>query len=696
MTNESNGVLRFEPSLLMPRLHRWLPRRCAPTLRNTCVLMLLAGWTVGVNPADHTPLNAGGDQRSTIVNEDRRALEALYHATGGHDWRDREGWLTDEPIGSWAGVVVHNGRVVELTLMNNRLVGSLPPELGNLSRLTQLELPGNELGGTIPEEVGNLSALVHLDLRWNSLEGEIPTTIGHLNNLMSLLLSSNRLSGSIPPGIGSLRILRRLELSHNELAGTIPRTLGSLRVLEAMALQHNFLEGPIPEEFGRISSIKRLNFQQNRLTGQIPRSFGSLHEVEFLNVAGNQFSGTLPPGIGTVASKTVIQLDLEQCHSNFHTSDSPNTSYVCGVHKPNIEPDGEMALAEMTVEMPTSEKLVVAGMDVLRAIVFRNGFAELDYARVPTWLPFSDAEVVVRTLNEHLLARGIVVESVQDFVRAIETYEGPLFIPELPPEHQKGRQGSVRILDQGKSESDRTIIVEHPGSLANSLTAGLVATGGCGSNLEGPVRGYDGFASAEADVQCATVRLKPEIPEPTHDLSLNLERRERWLIFSNWILYGYGASRRTGFFVNWVDKVLRTTWCPNGFSRLSGEVHVTMPSPYIVVGSPATLDAGFSNLSGCKKPPGSCKFVQFGLLNDNVNTNCHNPDPRSCSGVRDCNELRTRHDHFDSCLTARLTRENACFGGGDSGHRRQIDSIEDGRSICRRQFRIEGCPGTLD
>ena len=58
----------------------------------------------------------------------------------------------------WQGVTVDfKGRVVELDLRGNYLIGYLPPELGNLDRLTKLNLLGNQLSGKIPAELGNLA-----------------------------------------------------------------------------------------------------------------------------------------------------------------------------------------------------------------------------------------------------------------------------------------------------------------------------------------------------------------------------------------------------------------------------------------------------------------------------------------------------------------------------------------------------------
>lgn len=137
---------------------------------------------------------------SLAVEIDRPALVALYNATGGPNWSNNANWLSDRPLGEWHGVTTHaNGRVAEIRLAQNRLSGTIPPQLGDLNLLARLSLSQNGLHGPIPPELGRLSSLTSLELNSNRLTGRIPPELANLQNLSRLYLSQNFLAGCIPP-----------------------------------------------------------------------------------------------------------------------------------------------------------------------------------------------------------------------------------------------------------------------------------------------------------------------------------------------------------------------------------------------------------------------------------------------------------------------------------------------------------------
>ena len=134
------------------------------------------------------------------VSSDREILTALYHATGGPNWKSNHNWLTDKPLGEWHGVRTDGtGRVVRLVLGNNNLRGTLPPELGHLSELEYLTMNLNELHGPIPPELGALTALRDLRLQRNRFTGRVPPELGLLSELEVLYLHGRLTSRSPGP-----------------------------------------------------------------------------------------------------------------------------------------------------------------------------------------------------------------------------------------------------------------------------------------------------------------------------------------------------------------------------------------------------------------------------------------------------------------------------------------------------------------
>ncbi len=232
---------------------------------------------------------------------ERDALVALYNAMGGDSWKRRDNWLTSAPVEDWHGVRVYpgSGRVHTISLRNNGLTGSIPPEIENFERLVVLALSRNSLRGSIPPELGTLSELETLWLYGNELTGPIPPEIGNLDRLASLNLANNLLTGSIPPEIENLESLASLTLDRNLLTGLIPPEIGNLDGLVRLFLEYNLLTGSIPPELGKLSQLETLRLQGNGLTGSIPPEIGDLVFLAELDVSANDLAGAIPEEIGS-------------------------------------------------------------------------------------------------------------------------------------------------------------------------------------------------------------------------------------------------------------------------------------------------------------------------------------------------------------------------------------------------------------
>ncbi|MFC1569920.1 leucine-rich repeat domain-containing protein [bacterium] len=247
----------------------------------------------------------------TDLEKDSLALVALYNSTDGPNWTDNSNWLT-EPVDTWYGITVDEGRVTEVNLTKNNLDGFIPEEIGDLTGLTVLYLHNNQLNNTIPAQIGNLINLNRLFLSNNQLDGSIPGELGNLVNLTSLYLQYNLLTNSLPPQLADMSSLLQLWVDHNQLTGSIPTELGDFEKLNVLSLGENQFIGSIPAEIGNISSLTQLDLSDNQLTGAIPTELGNLTNLTRLNLSNNQLDGFIPPDLGDLMKLNLLAVGQNQ------------------------------------------------------------------------------------------------------------------------------------------------------------------------------------------------------------------------------------------------------------------------------------------------------------------------------------------------------------------------------------------------
>ncbi|MCH8123005.1 MAG: T9SS type A sorting domain-containing protein [Bacteroidetes bacterium] len=170
-----------------------------------------------------------------ILETNRLALEALYHATDGDNWINNTGWLTSD-IRTWHGVVydILSRIVVAIDLSGNNLTGKIPLELGQIFNLKTLDLSNNKLTGEIPFTLGNLQWLEKLNLQNNlDLTGTLPISLTNLRRLENFWFDGTNLCeskyGPFQSWISSVVDVRRTgctALFDESLVGTCDRPLG--------------------------------------------------------------------------------------------------------------------------------------------------------------------------------------------------------------------------------------------------------------------------------------------------------------------------------------------------------------------------------------------------------------------------------------------------------------------------------------
>jgi hypothetical protein len=108
------------------------------------------------------------------------------------------------------------------------------PVLNMLYNSTEtLFLSSNTFTGPVPNKIGRASGslLRGLYLSDNKLDGSLPDTLCNLTMLEALFVDTNQLTGSIPTCIGNLMELKQFYAFDNMLTGEVPEELSALRKL---------------------------------------------------------------------------------------------------------------------------------------------------------------------------------------------------------------------------------------------------------------------------------------------------------------------------------------------------------------------------------------------------------------------------------------------------------------------------------
>jgi Leucine-rich repeat (LRR) protein len=231
--------------------------------------------------------------------QDSLALVKLYNSTTGASWINHTNWLTGNPINTWYGITVTDGRVTNIDLringtQPNNLQGMLPAAIGDLLVLEELNLNEPGLSGTIPAELYNLTNLKNLNIQNAQIGGTISTDVSKLVNLEIFQIAGCRLEGSIPIELCSLTNLTGLSLNRNQMSGEIPSEIGDLINLEWLIIYRNQFTGTLPSTIGNLSKLKSLNCYNCGLSGDLPPEIGNLAALTDLNLSVNQFSGYVP------------------------------------------------------------------------------------------------------------------------------------------------------------------------------------------------------------------------------------------------------------------------------------------------------------------------------------------------------------------------------------------------------------------
>jgi Leucine-rich repeat (LRR) protein len=118
-----------------------------------------------------------------------------------------------------------------------------PPAINSLTNLQSLNLAGNRIASIPFEFFLSCTNLTNLSLEKNKLISSIPPEIGLLTRLETLLLRENEIS-EVPNTFSCLVSLKELVLSYNRVK-TLPNSFWSLTNLKTVCLDNNKITTPI-------------------------------------------------------------------------------------------------------------------------------------------------------------------------------------------------------------------------------------------------------------------------------------------------------------------------------------------------------------------------------------------------------------------------------------------------------------------
>ncbi|KAL7603307.1 hypothetical protein Lser_V15G19347 [Lactuca serriola] len=182
-------------------------------------------------------------------------------------------------------------RIIDFSLTNSNLAGTIPDVIGDLTYLKTLRMHKMPfLVGEIPRGVTRLKYVTFFDISWTNVSGHVPSFLEELKSVMILDLSFNNLSGPIPSSLATLPNMIGLDISRNRLTGSIPESLGHLvsPALQRLSLSHNMLSGEIPTSIGKMK-IYQIDVSRNNLSGDASMLFGAMKSTSVIDISRNNF-----------------------------------------------------------------------------------------------------------------------------------------------------------------------------------------------------------------------------------------------------------------------------------------------------------------------------------------------------------------------------------------------------------------------
>uniref|UniRef100_R7W053 Phytosulfokine receptor 1 n=1 Tax=Aegilops tauschii TaxID=37682 RepID=R7W053_AEGTA len=189
-----------------------------------------------------------------------------------------------------------------------------------MEELRFLRLINNMFYGHIPNNITSLRKLYHLNLAANRISGSIPH---HLSNLTSMttsyVLDSNTIEEFSISSIDMHVIIKRQELKYNGYAA-----LG----VSSIDFSCNYLNGKILEEITSLVALMNLNLSWNQLNGGLPNKIGDMQTLESLDISNNNISGEIPASISNLTYLIILDMSYNHLEGRIPSGGQLETLYV--------------------------------------------------------------------------------------------------------------------------------------------------------------------------------------------------------------------------------------------------------------------------------------------------------------------------------------------------------------------------------
>lgn len=174
-------------------------------------------------------------------------------------------------------------RVLNLERNN---IKAAPEQIGLLTELRLLNFGQNQLE-TLPHKIKALDNLQYLLIADNKLNGTLLPEIGALNNLEILDLSKNKIN-RFPPEIGNLKKLKTLKASRNRL-DELPESFVMLQNIQQLDLQDNRLNN-FPEVISNLCNLELLDLSHNKNLSKVSPQIKDLEQLQMLDLTSTPIS----------------------------------------------------------------------------------------------------------------------------------------------------------------------------------------------------------------------------------------------------------------------------------------------------------------------------------------------------------------------------------------------------------------------